>query len=216
MAKAKLLDRYKWVDAQLEGKNYLMGDAFSVADAYLFTVTNWAKHVGIDISGLKNLGAFMSAMAARPAVQEAMKAEGPAEVSVPVRRSAALIALVAASSAGATPAAPGRYDAELCVATRPQAAPTCGAAEVEVTPARISVRVADIVYRLALGTARSSTSRRCTGGCRSTSSAPPTTGRERRCASATPPRTSATKCGSARVEAAGARPALSSPTALRR
>ena len=71
-----------------------------------------------------------------------------------MRRSAALIALVAASSAGATPAAPGRYDAELCVATRPEAAPTCGAAEVDVTPARISVRVADIVYRLALKTAQ--------------------------------------------------------------
>jgi hypothetical protein len=68
-----------------------------------------------------------------------------------MHRSAALIALLAAgASAGATPAAPGRYDAELCVATRPQAAPTCGAAEVEVTAARISVRVADIVYRLAL------------------------------------------------------------------
>ena len=67
-----------------------------------------------------------------------------------MRRSAALIALLAASGAGATPAAPGRYEAELCVATRPEAAPTCGAAEVEVTPARISVRVADIVYRLAL------------------------------------------------------------------
>ena len=49
---------------------------FSVADAYLFTVTNWAKHVGIDISGFKNLGAFMGRVAARPAVQEAMKAEG--------------------------------------------------------------------------------------------------------------------------------------------
>jgi hypothetical protein len=59
-----------------------------------------------------------------------------------------------AAGAGATPAAPGRYDAELCVATRPQAAPTCGAAEVEVTPARISVRVADIVYRLALKAAQ--------------------------------------------------------------
>ena len=72
-----------------------------------------------------------------------------------MRRSAALIALLAAGAAAdATPAPPGRYDAELCVATRPQAAPTCGAAEVEVTAARISVRVADIVYRLALRPAR--------------------------------------------------------------
>jgi len=59
--------------------------------------------------------------------------------------------LTASAVTSAAPAAPpGRYDAELCVATRPGAAPSCGAAEVEVTPARISVRVADIVYRLAL------------------------------------------------------------------
>jgi len=76
MAKAKLADRYRWVDAQLEGKSFLLGDSFSVADAYLFAVTNWAKHVGIDLSGFKNLGAFMSRVAARPAVQEALKAEG--------------------------------------------------------------------------------------------------------------------------------------------
>ena len=76
LMRAKALDRLKWVDSQLEGKHYLMGDAFMVPDAYLFTVTNWTKFTGIDISGLKNLGAFMARMAARPAVQEAMKAEG--------------------------------------------------------------------------------------------------------------------------------------------
>ena len=74
--RAKATDRLKWVDQQLEGKAYLMGDAFSVADAYLFTVANWTKMVGIDIAGLKNLGAFQARMAARPAVQAAMKAEG--------------------------------------------------------------------------------------------------------------------------------------------
>ena len=76
LMRGRASDRLKWVDQQLEGKQYLMGDSFSVADAYLFTVTNWTKHVGIDISSLKNLGAFMTRMAARPAVQEAMKAEG--------------------------------------------------------------------------------------------------------------------------------------------
>jgi len=76
LMRAKATDRLKWVDEQLEGKSYLMGDSFSVADAYLFTVTNWTKHTGIDISGMKNLGAFMARMAARPAVQEALKAEG--------------------------------------------------------------------------------------------------------------------------------------------
>jgi len=72
----KLADRLKWVDSQLAGKSYLMGDEFSVADAYLFTVTSWTGYVGIDISALANLNAFMARMKARPAVQEAMKAEG--------------------------------------------------------------------------------------------------------------------------------------------
>ena len=74
--KERALGRLKWVNEQLEGKQYLMGDSFSVADAYLFTVANWTKFVDIDISGLANLGAFMGRMAARPAVQEALKAEG--------------------------------------------------------------------------------------------------------------------------------------------
>jgi len=73
---ANLLARLTWVDTQLDGKSYLTGDTFTVADAYLFVVTNWTKFVGIDISGLKNLGAFMGRVAARPAVQAALKAEG--------------------------------------------------------------------------------------------------------------------------------------------
>ena len=76
LARTKALSRLQWVDRQLEGKNYLMGEDFSVADAYLFTVVNWTAHTGIDVSGLKNIGAFMARMAARPAVQAAMKAEG--------------------------------------------------------------------------------------------------------------------------------------------
>ena len=74
--RAKALSKLQWVDQQLDGKHYLMGDAFSIADAYLFTVTTWTAHTGIDISGLKNLGAFQARMAARPAVQAAMNAEG--------------------------------------------------------------------------------------------------------------------------------------------
>ncbi|MDQ6681432.1 MAG: glutathione transferase GstA [Pseudomonadota bacterium] len=68
--------RLKWVDEQLAGKQYLMGDAFSVADAYLFTVTRWTANTGIDISGFGNLTAYMARVAARPAVQEALKVEG--------------------------------------------------------------------------------------------------------------------------------------------
>jgi glutathione S-transferase len=76
IARSKLADRYRWLDTQLEGKSYLMGDTFGVADAYLFTITNWAKHVGVDLAALKNVGAFTQRVAARPAVQEAMQAEG--------------------------------------------------------------------------------------------------------------------------------------------
>ena len=76
LARTRLMLRFTWVNGQLEGKQYLMGDTFSVADAYLFTVGNWAGHVALDISGLPNLAAFMARVAARPAVQAAMKAEG--------------------------------------------------------------------------------------------------------------------------------------------
>ena len=72
----RLQSRLKWVDGELAGKQYLMGDAFSVADPYLFTVTNWAPRVGVDISGLSHLAAFRARVAARPAVQAAMKEEG--------------------------------------------------------------------------------------------------------------------------------------------
>ena len=63
----------------------------------------------------------------------------------------ALVATLLGPAAGAQPAAPGRYDGQLCVATQADAEPTCGAAEVDVPSARrLSVRVSDIVYRLAL------------------------------------------------------------------
>jgi len=74
--KTKLKTRYEWLDSQLEGKDYLMGEHFTVADGYLFTVTNWAKPTGVDIASLANLNAWHARVAARPAVQEAMKAEG--------------------------------------------------------------------------------------------------------------------------------------------
>jgi glutathione S-transferase len=72
----RVADRLAWVDSQLEGRQYLMGDTFSVADAYLFTVAGWGQYVGVDIKPLKSLSAYMARVAARPAVQEAMKAEG--------------------------------------------------------------------------------------------------------------------------------------------
>ena len=76
MVKDRLLSRLRWVDEQLEGRQYLMGDTFTVADGYLFTVTNWAAPVGLDISGLAALNAYRARVGARPAVVAAMKAEG--------------------------------------------------------------------------------------------------------------------------------------------
>ncbi|MGN6829090.1 glutathione transferase GstA [Paucibacter sp. M5-1] len=76
LSRAKLAERLGWIDAQLAGKPFLMGDQFTVADAYLFTVSNWAKMVHVDLSTYTHLLAWRERVAARPAVQEAMKAEG--------------------------------------------------------------------------------------------------------------------------------------------
>ena len=76
MASARLIDRLTIVDKALAGKEFLMGEHFTVADAYLFTVAGWSKFVGLDISALTNLTAYLGRIASRPAVQETMKAEG--------------------------------------------------------------------------------------------------------------------------------------------
>ena len=76
ISKEGLIKKYALVDKWLTGKSYTMGDAFSVADAYLFTVTSWAPHVGLDLSQFKNVGAFMARVSARPKVQETLVAEG--------------------------------------------------------------------------------------------------------------------------------------------
>jgi glutathione S-transferase len=68
--------RFDWIDRQLAGKQYVMGDKFTVADAYLFTVLRWSPRVGIDLGKWKNITAYLDRVAARPKVQEAMKAEG--------------------------------------------------------------------------------------------------------------------------------------------
>ena len=76
MFKGWLHQRLTWVDSQLAGKSFLMGETFTVADAYLYTVVNWTKHVGIDTDDLPDLLAFVARVGARPAVGEALRAEG--------------------------------------------------------------------------------------------------------------------------------------------
>jgi glutathione S-transferase len=75
--KQKLDGRYKWIDSQLQGRTFLMGDTFTVADAYLFVCSRWSKMVGVDLSGHPNLTAWMARVEARPAVQAALAAEMP-------------------------------------------------------------------------------------------------------------------------------------------
>lgn len=74
---ALLNNRLALVEARLaDGRDYLLGADFTPADAYLFTVTNWSKGIGHDLSAFPKLEAVRTRIAARPAVQAAMKAEG--------------------------------------------------------------------------------------------------------------------------------------------
>ena len=75
-AMANLERRLDYTNGELAGKAYLLCDGFSVADAYLFTVLSWMPYVKIDLSRWSNLTAFQARVAARPAVQAALKAEG--------------------------------------------------------------------------------------------------------------------------------------------
>jgi len=75
MFRDKLVSRFEFVDRQLEGKEYVLGDHFTVADAYLYVVTRWTKPMNIDIARFKNLTAHNARVEARPAVQEALKVE---------------------------------------------------------------------------------------------------------------------------------------------
>jgi glutathione S-transferase len=76
IAKQNIANRFDWLDKQLAGKDYLMGQTFTVADAYLFVLLNWTKVQQIDLSKWPNLAALQKRVAARPKVKEAMRAEG--------------------------------------------------------------------------------------------------------------------------------------------
>lgn len=79
-AKAKTIDtfgkRLGIVEKALQGKDFLTGKSFSVADAYLFTIVNWAPKLSIDISPWPTVAEFQKRVASRPAVQKTLKAEG--------------------------------------------------------------------------------------------------------------------------------------------
>jgi glutathione S-transferase len=75
-ARANLAKRVGWLAERLGSKPYLLGEQFTVADAYLFVVLTWSAHVSFDLTPWPNLLAFQERVAARPHVMEAMTAEG--------------------------------------------------------------------------------------------------------------------------------------------
>ena len=74
--KDRLATRFAYLDETLARQPYLMGETFTIADAYLFTVVNWTNFHGIDLSPFPNLQAFQARVASRPSVQQALEAEG--------------------------------------------------------------------------------------------------------------------------------------------
>ena len=73
---ANLERRLAWTDGQLAGRSYLLGEDFTVADAYLFTVLSWTKFIPLELGQWPNLTAFQQRVAARPAVRAVLQAEG--------------------------------------------------------------------------------------------------------------------------------------------
>jgi glutathione S-transferase len=75
-ALANLEKKFDWLSGFLENKTFLMGNGFTVADAYLFTVLSWTRPLKIDLARWPVLAAYQSRVAPRPAVQQALKEEG--------------------------------------------------------------------------------------------------------------------------------------------
>jgi len=74
--KDRVMGKFKYVDSQLAGRDYVMGKQFTVADGYLFTMLSWAEHLKFDLSAMPNLLAYKARVGARPKVQEALTREG--------------------------------------------------------------------------------------------------------------------------------------------
>jgi len=76
MFKEQLAQRFDHVEKHLAQHDYLLGNSFSIADAYLFVTTGWSGFVGIDLKRWPAILAFRERVQSRPSVQEAMRAEG--------------------------------------------------------------------------------------------------------------------------------------------
>ena len=73
---AYLRKRYAYLEKLLEGRNYLLGDHFSIADAYHFAVTRWARGVKLDLSEFPRLEGLQKRIGSRKSALQAMREEG--------------------------------------------------------------------------------------------------------------------------------------------
>ena len=76
IVKELLASRFAYAQKRLEGREFAMGDRFTIVDAYLYTVLRWSRLVGVDLAAWPALAAYVERMMARPSVAEALKAEG--------------------------------------------------------------------------------------------------------------------------------------------
>src|SRR5689334_15410397 len=75
-ARERLDRRFSWVQEKIAGRNFVLGEAFTVADAYLLTVVNWMRPAGIDPGKWPGLKDYRARLSQRPAVRAALEAEG--------------------------------------------------------------------------------------------------------------------------------------------
>jgi glutathione S-transferase len=76
VVRERLAQRLAYMNEQLANRNFLMGEQFTVADAYLFVVLNWAGAMNVDLTPHSHLQSFQKRVGARPGVQRALQAEG--------------------------------------------------------------------------------------------------------------------------------------------
>jgi glutathione S-transferase len=75
-ARSKVKKRFDYVEKQLAGREFLVGENFTVADAYLFVMLTWANHMGIDLNHYPSISAFFDHVSRRPAVRATLESEG--------------------------------------------------------------------------------------------------------------------------------------------
>jgi len=79
--RARIAVRLDWLATQMQGRNFVAGQQFTAADAYLFTILNWGQWTGVDLAKWPVLKDYVTRLAARPQAREALKVEGLLKVA---------------------------------------------------------------------------------------------------------------------------------------